>query len=84
MKPLIRVVAVEHVSEHRLRLTFSDGDVRTVDFTPWLRGPVFEPLREIREFKKYFLAGGTVCWPNGADLAPETLRAAQDVSASAA
>lgn len=84
MNALVRVAAAEYVSRYRLRLKFNDGDERTVDFSPWLRGPVFEPLREMREFKKFFVSGGTVCWPNGADLAPETLRSAEDVSASAA
>jgi hypothetical protein len=84
MTALIRVTAAEYVSGYRLRLKFSDGDERTVDFSPWLRGTVFQPLREAREFKKFFVSGGTVCWPNGADVAPETLRTAEDVSASAA
>jgi Protein of unknown function (DUF2442) len=83
MSALVRVAAAEYVSRYRLRLKFNDGDERTVDFSPWLRGPVFEPLREMREFKKFFVSGGTVCWPNGADLAPETLRSAEDVSAAA-
>lgn len=61
-------------------MKFSDGDERMVDFSPWLRGPVFQPLHATREFKKFFLSGGTVCWPNGADIAPETLRQAEDVS----
>jgi hypothetical protein len=65
-------------------MRFSDGDQRTVDFSAWLRGPVFEPLRDLREFKRFFVSGGTVCWPNGADVAPETLRTAEDVAASAA
>lgn len=55
-----------------------------VDFSPWLKGEVFEPLCEVATFKKFFLAGGTVCWPNGADIAPERLRSAADASASAA
>jgi hypothetical protein len=84
MSALIRVTAAEYVSGYRLRLKFSDGDKRTVDFSPWLRGPVFESLLDTRGFKKFFVAGGTVCWPNGADIAPETLRQAEDVSASAA
>jgi len=84
MSAIIRLTAAEYVSGYRLRLKFSDGDERTVDFSPWLRGVVFQPLRETREFKKFFVSGGTVCWPNGADIAPETLRQAEDVSASAA
>ena len=84
MSALIRVTTAEYLSGYRLRLKFSDGDERTVDFSPWLRGRVFQSLHDTREFKRFFVAGGTVCWPNGADIAPETLRQAQDVSASAA
>ena len=84
MYQLVRVIAAEHVSGYRLSLRFSDGDQRTVDFSQWLRGPLFGTLREAREFRKFFISGGTVCWPNGADVAPETLREADDVSASAA
>ena len=38
---------------------------------------VFAPLRDPDEFAKVRLweEGGTICWPNGADVAPETLRA---------
>jgi len=45
----------------------------TVDFTHWLHGPVFEPLKDSGYFQRFFLDGGTVAWPNGADIAPETL-----------
>jgi len=84
MKRLISIVEARYVTGYRLRLRFSDGAEKTVDLSPWLHGPVFEPLREISIFKKFFISGGTVCWPNGADVAPETLRSAQDASASAA
>lgn len=84
MNKLITVVEARYVSEHRLRVRFSDGAEKTIDFSPWLRGEVFKPLRDVGLFKKFFVSGGTVCWPNGADIAPEKLREARDVSATAA
>ena len=66
-----------------LELVFNTGLRKTVDFSRWLDGPVFEPLRNRSEFK-FFVAGGTVCWPNGADIAPETLFSVQGVSERAA
>jgi hypothetical protein len=84
MTELVSIVRAQHVVRYLIRLQFSDGVEKTVDFRPWLRGPVFEPLRDLRAFKKFFIAGGTVCWPNGADVAPETLREAEEAAASAA
>jgi hypothetical protein len=81
---LVSVIEAHYVSGHRLRVRFSDGAEKTIDFSPWLRGLVFQPLRDVKLFKKFFVSGGTVCWPNGADIAPETLHEARDVSATAA
>jgi hypothetical protein len=67
------VVRAEHRGEHRLRIVFNDGSENTIDFSDWLVGPVFEPLKDTEFFKRFFVDGGTVVWPNGADIAPETL-----------
>ena len=83
-KQPVRVVKATHVRNYCIRLRFNDGAEKTVDFTRWLRGEVFKPLANKREFKRFFVAGGTVCWPNGADIAPETLRDAKDASSGAA
>jgi Protein of unknown function (DUF2442) len=67
------VVAAIYLSGHELEVEFSDGVVKGIDFAPWLKGPVFEPLKDIEYFKSFILDGWTVSWPNGADIAPETL-----------
>jgi hypothetical protein len=67
------VVRAEYDSAFCIRLTFNDDIEATVDFRSWLKGPVFEPLKKPEYFRKFFLDGGTVAWPNGADIAPETL-----------
>lgn len=61
---------------HRIHLVFNDGRTGTVNFRRWLTGPVFEPLVDLDHFRRFFVDGGTVAWPTGADIAPETLYAA--------
>lgn len=70
---LPHVIRAEHEENFRIRLTFNDGTEGSVDFESWLSGPVFEPLKDRAYFGQFFLDGGTVAWPNGADIAPETL-----------
>jgi hypothetical protein len=73
MNVLPHVVRAEYRGEFKIRLVFDDGVDATVDFAQWLRGPVFKPLKNPKYFARFFLEGGTVAWPNGADIAPETL-----------
>jgi hypothetical protein len=75
------VVSAEYEGGYRLRLAFSDHTTKTVDFHKWLEGPVFEPLKDPVFFRRFFLDGGTVVWPNGADIAPETLYGERGVRA---
>ena len=61
------------VSHGVLRLTFADGANGEVDVLDRMRGPVFERARTPEGFREVHLAEGTVAWPGGADLAPDTL-----------
>jgi hypothetical protein len=69
------VVEVRYVRDYVLWLRFQDGTSGEVDIQPSFKGPVFEPLRDMTYFKQVRLDPeiGTIVWPNGADVAPETL-----------
>ena len=73
MKFLPSVVHAEHRGRFQLHVVFNDGSENTIDFKQWLDGPMFEPLKNPDYFRRFFVDGGTVVWPNGADVAPETL-----------
>jgi hypothetical protein len=69
-----RVTSVEALPGYVLRLEFADGTRGTVCVADDLDGPVFESLRDEREFAKVRVDEfGAVCWPNGADMAPDAL-----------
>ena len=67
------VIQAEFRREFLVYVTFNDGVAGAIDFRPWLEGPVFESLKDIHYFQRCFIDGGTITWPNGADIAPETL-----------
>lgn len=75
MRELVHVSEVEVVGSHRLRLRFEDGAEGEIDLSDWRWRGVFEPLRNPEFFARVQLDEelGTIVWPNGADLAPETL-----------
>ena len=69
------VVEVRYVRDYTLWLRFQDGTSGEVDVSRSFKGPVFEPLRNLEFFKQVRVDPeiGTIVWPNGADIAPETL-----------
>jgi len=73
MKALPAVVKAEHRGQFKIRVVFNDGLDAVLDFSGWLDGPIFQPLKDPHYFARFFVEGGTVTWPNGADIAPETL-----------
>jgi hypothetical protein len=76
----------EPLEAYSVRLRFEDGTTGEVDLSYLLEyGGVFQPLRDPDYFGQLRAdsEAGTIVWPNGADIAPETLYAhAQGVDSS--
>ena len=71
---LLRIREVRVLEGFKLKLTLTDGSAIERDVSRLLVGPVFEPIRKDPEFfAKARVEGGTVVWPNGADLCPDVL-----------
>jgi hypothetical protein len=75
MAEIVHVTQVEPLPEYRLRLSFEDGATGEVDLSSRNWRGVFAPLQDQAFFAQVELDEelGTIVWPNGADIAPETL-----------
>ncbi len=69
------VLEARYIDGYVVWLRFRDGTAGEIDLAPTLKGPVFEPLREVEFFRRFSIHPEfhTLVWPNGADLAPEYL-----------
>jgi hypothetical protein len=69
------ITAVTVVEHGILRLTFADGLSAQLNVLDRMQGPVFAQPRTPEGFAKVTVDAetGTVVWPGGADLAPDTL-----------
>ena len=74
---MVRVSSVRCLDGFTVELGFTDGTSRVLDLDPYLRGPVFEPLRRDPAFFRCVRVDpelGTIVWPNDADIDPDVLR----------
>lgn len=69
------VVDARNVGGYVIWLKFKDGTMGEIDLSSELIGPVFEPLRSQKLFSEFRIDSEfhTLVWPNGADIAPESL-----------
>lgn len=63
-KPLV-VVKAKYLNDYVMRINFSDGKERAVDFKPFLSGSNHPEIRKyLKEsnFKRYKIVGGNLNW----------------------
>ena len=73
---LIKVEKATYLSEYKLKILFSNGRTKIIDFERWVfehdNDVYLKPLRDLEYFKKVDLDDSkyTICWPNAADFFP--------------
>ena len=69
------VIHAKWIKDYIVELTFSDLQKGRVDFKKYLGKGVFKELTKVEKFKRFKVDAelGTLCWSNGADIAPEIL-----------
>jgi len=70
------LVNAEYLDGYRIKLKFEDGKEGVINMENELWGEVFEPLKDISQFREFEINPElkTIVWPStGADLAPEFL-----------
>ena len=68
-----RVTAVSALENNELLVQFTNGEKRRMDIRPYLTYPVFERLRHPEFFALVQADHGTVGWPGGIDLDPDSV-----------
>ena len=76
MSKLIRVQSVKPLENFVVAVEFTDGTQREINLEPYLRGKVFENIRQnpsVFQAMKIDEQMGTIVWENGADIDPDVL-----------
>jgi len=70
-----KVIEARYEHDFVVHLRFADGTEGDVDLGDELYGEVFKPLKDPTSFRTLSVhpVFHTLCWPNGADFAPEFL-----------
>ena len=68
-----RVQAVQPCADYVLLLTFTNREERIFDMKPYLDKGIFRELRDYGYFNAVRAFLGSIVWPHGQDLCPDTL-----------
>ncbi len=69
----LAIVDVKPLQNHKLLLTFENGEIRTFDMKPYLDKGIFRELKDEKIFKTVRVSFDSIEWSNEADIDPEVL-----------
>jgi len=77
---MLHIISVKYIKDYYLELVFDDGTKGIINLHPHLKGTIFKPLQNKNLFNKVVIDKElqTISWSNGADFAPEFLKANLD------
>lgn len=64
---------VEVICAYQILVEFNNGEKRSFDVEPYIKGDWYGQLRVMEYFKRVTTDGYTVVWPNGQDICPDEL-----------
>ena len=68
-----RIKSVVPLDQYRFALIFLDGTQGIYDCSNLLSFGIFSELQNVDYFKQVKVLDGTVSWPHGQDICPDTL-----------
>jgi len=70
------LIEIKYIEGYKLELVFENRKRGIVDFQDYIKkGGIFSRFSDIEYFTKAYIDRelGVLCWPDGLDIAPETL-----------
>jgi hypothetical protein len=68
-----RIKQVQPLPNYCLQLTFTNGEQGIYDCSPLLDFGIFQELKNNNYFQQVQVLNGTIAWPHGQDICPDTL-----------
>jgi len=68
-----KVISVEAKTNHMLKLSFENSEVKMFDVSPFLEKGIFKELQDFNYFKQASVVFGSVEWPHEQDFSNDTL-----------
>lgn len=64
---------VEVVGAYKVLIEFDNGEKKSFDVEPYIKGEWYGKLRSMEYFKSVTTDGYTIVWPDGQDICPDEL-----------
>jgi len=79
---MIKVISVEPMDGHKLRIQLSNGKIGVFDVSPYIDKGVFHELKDPQYFRRVKVAFGGIMWPHEQDFSADTIEHDLDVEPS--